>query len=209
MSEAAEGPPVEPRKVPFSDARSWALAVPVVFGGGMILAAVAWWLAVSNTAGSASGATVHVSLDSTCANTEIAARLADYGLPGTFAGPDLTLTLPGMPGDDRVPAALVAPGKLLLVADGKELPFVVQNGGVQINVTGTAVSLFTLQAGLPSSGITATMDGSAVEVESVNGNELMIAARGKDSTEALRFATDRVVQVRHPLPCAPKVLGVK
>ncbi|GDX78234.1 hypothetical protein LBMAG42_00450 [Deltaproteobacteria bacterium] len=201
------GPPA-PRS-PFSDPRAWMLLVPVVFGTGMILAGGAWLIAVRGTSGAASGATVTVTFDSACAADTMRDRLLDYGIPGEWQGADLTLTLPGMPGDDLVPAALTAPGKLELAADGAPVPYTLIEGGVQINITGTPVSLFTMKKDLPQTGLSAKLDGVEVEVESVNGNELMLAARGKDSTEALRFATDRVVQVRHPLPCAVSVLDVK
>ncbi len=185
------------------------LLVPVVFGTGMILAAGSWYIAVQGTSGTAAGARVTATFDSACAADTIHDRLLDYGLPGEWSGADLTLTLPGMPGDELVPAALAAPGRLELSAEGAPVPYTLIEGGVQINITGTAVSLFTMKKDLPQTGLTATLDGVAVEVESVNGNELMLSARGKDSTEALRYATDRVVQVRHPLPCVVRVLSVK
>lgn len=193
----------------FTDPRAWMLLVPVVFGSGMMLAGAAWFFTVRGTAGVASGARVTMTVDSVCAVDTLTDRLADYGLPGEWKGAELTLTLPGVQGDDLVPAALAAGGRLELFAAGASVPFTLIEGGVQINVTGTPVSLFTMKADLPQIGLTATLDGAAVEVESVNGNELMLAARGLHSTEALRYATDRVVQVRHPLPCAVKVLGVR
>lgn len=193
----------------FTDPRAWMLLVPVVFGSAMMLAGGAWLFTVRGTSGVASGARVTMVVDSTCAVDTITDRLADYGLPGEWKGPELTLTLPGVQGDDLVPAALSAGGRLDLFAEGAAVPFTVIEGGVQINVTGTPVSLFTMKADLPQIGLTATLDGEPVEVESVNGNELMLAARGQNSIEALRFATDRVVQVRHPLPCAVGVLGVR
>jgi hypothetical protein len=46
------------------------------------------------------------------------------------------------------------------------------------------------------------LDGQKVELEnSDSGVELQIPARAADSRSALRLATDRVVALRHPLPC--------
>jgi hypothetical protein len=163
---------------------------------------------VLNTSGAARGDAVDVTFSSDCAAAAITARIDAYGLPGRWEGSTLRLTLAGTPGDEAVPAALAAPGKLVLRAAGADLPVVVERGGVQISFTGTAVSLFTFDAELPETGLSVMLDGAPMEVESVNSRELMIAARGVDSTEALRVAADRVTQVLHPLPCAVSVVAV-
>lgn len=180
--------------------RAAILAVPVLFGGGMIGAGMAWWLAVSTTSGTARGETVTLALDTDCARVALDNRLADYGLPATWDGQRLRVTLPGTPGDDAVPAAILAPGRLELRDGDAVVDARLRNAGVQVSFSGAAVSLFTFDRALPTT-LTATLDGTPLEVESVNGHELMVAARAGTSTEALRIATDRVVQARWPLPC--------
>ncbi len=191
------------------DPRSAMLLVPVVFGGGMLLAAVAWLVTVMNTSGAAKGASVDVEFSSDCAAAAISDRIAAYGLPGSWTGSTLRLQLAGAPGDEAVPAALAAPGAFAASAGGAPLRVAVERGGVQLSLTGSAVSLFTLDAELPEEGLVVTIDGVPQEVESVNSRELMLSARGADSIEALRVAADRVTQVLHPLPCRVTVLGVR
>lgn len=186
---------------------AWMLSVPVAVGGAMLLAGVAWVITVFTTDGVARGPQVDVQLSDTCANAAIDARLAEYGLPGTWTGSTLRLTLPGMMGDEGVPAALVAPGQLRMSSGGKPLDAQLLNAGVQVNVKGVAVSLYTFDTAIPED-VVVTLDGAPMEIESVNGNELMLPGYGAHSTDALRIATDRVVQVRHPLPCAPTVQAV-
>lgn len=205
MSEAVPPPPAAPAG---RDPRAAMLLVPVVFGVGMLGAAVAWLLTVMNTSGSAAGPTVDVRFSSDCAASAISARLEDYGLPGTWSGSTLRLTLAGTPGDEGVPAALAVPGKLLVTLDGVPQTVAIQNGGVQLSLTGVPVSLFTLDIELPERGLAVAIDGVAQDIESVNSREVMLAARGATSTEVLRLAADRVTQVRHPLPCEVQVLEV-
>ncbi len=181
--------------------RAAILAVPVLFGAGMIGAGLAWWIAVTHTAGTASGETITLLLTDDCGRVALDNRLADYGLPATWNGLELAVTLPGTPGDDAVPAALLAPGRLELADDAGPVEARLLNAGVQVSFSGAAASVFTFDQSLPEA-TRATLDGTALEVESVTANELVVAARGASSTEALRVATDRVVQVRWPLPCA-------
>lgn len=193
---------------PFSSPRSWMLMVPVIFGSMLLLSGLGWFVAVRNTAGVANGPKVDVTFDSTCAAVVIGDRLAEYGLPGTWEGPVLHLTLAGTPGEDAVPAALAAPGKLALVSDGAEVPFEVLNAAFSISLQGAPVAIFTMKKDLPAGDLHATLDGAEMEIESVNGNELMLASRAETSVEAVRNATDWFVQVKHPLPCDVRVLSV-
>lgn len=186
---------------------AWMLAVPVAIGSAMLLGGVAWVVTVFGTDGVARGPQVDVVVSDTCATAEIDARLAEYGLPGTWTGATLRLTLPGARGDEAVPAALAAPGKLEMTFEGKPLEARLLNAGVQIDTGGTPVSLYTFDTAIPA-GVVVTLDGAAMTVASANGNELMLAAYAGHSTDALRLATDRVVQVRHPLPCEPQIVSV-
>ena len=209
MSASAEGgeglPPIVAQT---RDPRAAMLLVPVLFGGGMLLAGLSWVVAILTTSGSASGEVVDVRFSSECAAAAISDRLAAYGLPGAWRGDTLRLTLPGTPGDEAVPAALAARGRLAVVVRGEVQSVRVEQAGVQISLTGTPVSLFTLDAELVEAGLVVTIDGAVQEIESVNSRELMLAARGADSTEALRTAADRVTQVLHPLPCDVQVVSV-
>ncbi|MSQ00279.1 MAG: hypothetical protein EXR71_00115 [Myxococcales bacterium] len=206
MSDA----PNDPAKglTPFASPRAWSLMVPIAFAGMMLVGGVGWVATVFSTSGTADGPTVDVRFDSACAADTISARLGDYGLPGVWTGASLRLTLPGGPGDDDLPAALAAVGQLSMTGDGTHLVRLLTNAGVQISIQGVSVSLFTFDAALPEHGLVVTLDGVEMEVESVNGNELMLASRAGHSTDALRVATDRVVQVRHPLPCTVRVQSV-
>lgn len=208
MSEETGATGGAPPPAPGRDPRAAMLLVPVLFGVGMIGAAAAWLLTVMNTSGSAAGETVDVRFSSDCAAEAISARLEGYGLPGAWNGSTLRLTLAGTPGDSEVPAALAAPGRLVVTVEGVPREVAVERGGVQISLTGVAVSLFTLDAELPERGLAVTLDGVEQAVESVNSRELMLAATGADSTAVLRIAADRVMQVLHPLPCAVQVLDV-
>lgn len=185
--------------------RAWLLAAPIVVGGGLLLAGAAFLVVSRTSSGQASGAPIAITFDSDCAKEAINARLADFGLPASWSGAILTTQLPGTPGDEALPESLARRGQLSMLVNGTDSGLKVDNGGVQVSLQGGAVSLFTLSGNLPETGVTVSLDGEPLEIESINGNELQIAARGLTSTDALRIATDRVVQVRYPLPCDTRV----
>ena len=166
-----------------------------------MLAGAGFLVASQTTQGAAAGDPIAITFSSECAKSQIAARLADFGLLSSWNGRVLTTQLPGTPGDGALPEALARRGDLVLANAGVDSGLHVQNAGVQVSLQGSAVSLFTLDGNLTDEGATATLDGEPLDIESVNGNELQVAARGATSTDALRVATDRIVQVRHPLPC--------
>lgn len=186
--------------------RAWLLAAPIVVGGGMLLAGAGFLLVSRTTSGQASGAPIAITFESDCAKPAINARLADFGLPSSWSGAVLTTQLPGSPGDGALPESLARRGQLKMLVNGVDSGLNVVNGGVQVSLQGGAVSLFTLDGNLPELGVVVSLDGEPLEIESINGNELQISARGVTSTDALRIATDRVVQVRYPLPCDTRVV---
>ncbi len=191
------------------------IVAAISVAGGLVVALVGWFAVVQNTAGSAQGARARVTFSSTCdaeARPVLLARLADYGLPAAPApdsgGLAFDLTMPGMPDDvTHMPAALAARGVLEVAIDGVVTPVTIQNIGVQLAFSGTPITLLTLAEALPERGVAVKIDGAPADVEEVTGTELQIAARAGQSTEALRLATDRAVQLRHPLPCAVSVVS--
>lgn len=181
--------------------RAVVLGIPIVFGAGMILAAVAWLITVQLTAGEAKGEPIAMVLSSDCANTAIAARLAEWGLPANWEGTHLRIVGPGMADDrEHMPAALVKPGVFTLTLDGQPVPAKVRHAGVQMSLQSQPVSLLTLETA-PPAGVEARLDGELLEIESLNGGEVQIRALAKSSEEAMRLAADRVVWIRYPLPC--------
>jgi hypothetical protein len=187
------------------EGRGAIVLVPIVAGAGMIAAALAWFGAIQ-LGGEATGARVRLVLDSACASEAMRARAEDLGLAPVVEGASLSVTLPGL-ADDRahVPGVLAAPGRLEVSVEGALRPLSVRNVGVQIALSGTPVTLLTTDQALPSRGVTAVLDGVPVPVESVNGGEIMLAAAADTPQDALRLATDRVVAIRHPLPCSVTV----
>ena len=172
----------------------------------MLLAGAGFLVASRSTTGEARGPSVRITFSSECARAAVDQRLANYGLPATWEGAVLTTQLPGTPGDGALPETLARTGHFSIQVEGRPAGVRVQNAGVQVSLQGGAVSLFTLDGNLPERGVVATLDGEPLEIESINGNELQISARGATSTDALRVATDRVVQVRYPLPCDTRVV---
>lgn len=187
-----------------TDSRAAVLLVPIAMGGLLVLGTIAWFAAIQ-LGGEATGGRAVLTFDDDCAATAISARLADYGLEGTWEDSRLTMDLPGME-DDRthMPAVLAAPG--VLAVDG--IAVRPRNGGVQLSLGGNPVSLYTLDEVVPATAHV-TLDGEEMKIEQVNGGELQLAALAEDGARALRLATDRVVSVRHPLPCPVRVVSVE
>lgn len=187
-----------------TDSRAVVLLVPIAMGGLLVLGTIGWFAAIQ-FGGTAHGGRATLTFDSSCAALAISARLADYGLEGEWIGSKLTMVLPGME-DDRshMPAALTAPG--VLAIDGAAVR--PRHAGVQLSLGGNPVSLYTLDAVVPPTA-TVTLDGQEMKIEQVNGGELQLSAFAEDGPRSLRVATDRVVSVRHPLPCPVRVLSVE
>ncbi len=187
---------------------------PVLVGGGLVAATIGWYAKVQDTAGEAAGAPFPVRFAADCAEARVPleARMKDLGLvaapdpsapAGTFG---YTLRGPGKNDDaTHLPAMLAAPGELVLTKNGTSLELRPRDIGMQLAFSGTPVTLMVFPEPLPPEGLTVTLDGIPVEVESLSGVELQIASRAADSRTALRTATERVVQIRHPLPCAVRV----
>ena len=187
---------------------------PVLVGGGLVAATAGWYLKVQDTAGEAAGAPFPVRFAADCgeARAPLEARMKDLGLhiepdasapAGTFG---YTLRGPGMDDDaTHLPAMLAAPGKLVLTKGGVPVELSPRDIGMQLAFSGTPVTLMVFPEPIPAEGLAVTLDGAPVEVESLSGVELQVASRAADSRTALRTATERVVQIRHPLPCAVRV----
>lgn len=191
------------------DKRAFVLLIPISMGAFLILGTIGWYAAVQ-VGGTARGGSAKVTFDSACGTDAMTARLADYGLSGAWLGPVLTMQLPGLE-DDKVhmPAALTLPGTLTVTTRGAAQPVTMRHGGVQLSMGGNPVSLFTLDTALDAEGLVVVINGETVDVEAVNGGELQIPATAADGPRALRLATDRVVSVRHPLPCQVGVVSVE
>ncbi|MFN7142252.1 MAG: hypothetical protein ACK4YP_00625, partial [Myxococcota bacterium] len=191
------------------------MAAVISVVGGIVVATVGWYVRVQTTEGVATGERVRITFRSTCdaeARPVLAARLADYGMPAAPSADVLAfdVTLPGALPDERahVPTALAASGVLEVSVDGARRDLTVQNVGMQLAFSGAPVTLLMVSESLPDRGVTATLDGVAMDVEEVTGAELQLAARAGQSTDAIRLASDRAVQIRHPLPCPVTVVGV-
>ena len=187
---------------------------PVLVGGGLVAATIGWYVKVQDTAGEAVGAPFPVRFAADCAEARdpLEARMKDLGVvaapdpsapAGTFG---YTLRGPGKDDDaTHLPAMLATPGKLVLTKNGTALELRPRDIGMQLAFSGTPVTLMVFPEPLPPEGLTVTLDGRPVEVESLSGVELQLASRAGDSRTALRTATERVVQIRHPLPCPVRV----
>lgn len=184
---------------------SWILAIPFGLLLLLLLAAVGWWVAIQ-IGGSARGAPARFVFTPSCpaGMQAVRDRLDAYGLPVIEdAGNTLVVQLPGLDDDlTHMPAALTAPGVLALTVGGTPLPARVRHVGVQMSLSGQPVTLLTLDVEVPDGPLVVTVDGTPVEVASVNGGEVQILALADESARALRLASDRSVQLRYPLPCA-------
>ena len=187
---------------------SWILALPLGLLLLLILAVVGWFVAVQ-LGGVARGGELRVAFDPTCpaAMQAIRDRLDAYGLPIVEDGGDtLVIQLPGLDDDVRhMPAALTAPGALVVTVDDAPVAVHVRHVGVQMALSGQPVTLLTLDVEVPEGTVRVTLDGAEVAVEAVNGGEVQLAATAEDGARALRLASDRSVQLRYPLPCAVAV----
>lgn len=186
------------------------LFAAIAVGSGLVFGMASWWLRISTYEGEAKGAHVRMTFEADCPEAELIleARLADYGLPATSAGPlAWDVTLPGVLADEatHMPKALAAPGKLAVTVNGAPQPVAIDNVGMQLAFSGVPVTLLMLKDPLPEEGVKVTIDGEEIPVEEVTGPELQLAAYSTQSTEALRLATDRAVMLRRPLPCPVRV----
>lgn len=207
-----EPPPSGPRK-PRSTAAILFLAVPVVIGLGILMAGGAWLIAIQTTSGQAKGEQVRLHFASACGQdyqTAMLSRLLDYGLDADFQ-PDGTLimTMPGMPDDhEHMPIALTRPGKFEVWRNGEKTLAHFQEAGVQISFQGTATTVVMVDTQLDADGTEVRIDGMPIPAD-INGNELQLAITEETSQAALRQATDRAVQIRHPLPCDVQVTNIE
>ena len=187
--------------------RAWVLLIPVAVLVAILGSAVAWVFVVGAESGEARGGRMTMVLSRECANDAILARLADYGLDGSADGNVLTFRLPGVDDDaEHMPRALTREGRLVVTVNGNAFPATVRHAGVQLSMMGNPVSLLTLDVAPPNSGLVVELDGEVLELDGVNGGEIQIRATDVTPEKALRKATDRVVAIRHPLPCSVQVL---
>ena len=176
--------------------------VPLLSVGGLILGVAGWQIAIRYGGGEATGAPIRLRVDAHCDRAVIDARLDAFGLPASWEGDTLVVTGPGMPDDaTHLPEALSVPGRLEVTVDGVVADVHVVNAGVQLALSGTPVTLLTLNRALPTRGVAMSIDGAPVDLEAVNGIEVQIGARASTPRDALRLATDRVVALRFPGVC--------
>lgn len=184
------------------------LSVPILLGIGMLAAGIGLFVAIQ-IGGKAEGETVRYTFGSTCtleARPVLLERITELGLPvqAFGAGLDFQVQLPGVSDDERehVPRALVRPGTFAVFVDGKPFPAAIRHAGFQLSLqTGTAVTLVTLNQAPAETGLEVRIDGVPVDVESVNGGELMVTTAETEPQRAIREAAERAVAIRHPLPC--------
>lgn len=190
---------------------SWFLVIPILTGLGLIGSGAAWWIAVQQ-GGTATGAWARLQFQTTCpieTRAAMAARLADYGLENRFLSEDVVLEVqtPGSPDDlEHLPRALARPGQFEVWRNGTLHTTRFKDAGMQLTFTGVAVTLVNLDESIDPDGVEVRIDGAPVELEGINGPELQISTPAKTSHEALREATDRVVAIRHPIPCVVEVV---
>lgn len=190
------------------------MAAPILAGMVLVGATVGWYVTVQGTAGTGKGGLARLRFDAACvaeARPVLMSRLTDLGLePQAEDGLTFVVRTPGLADDlEHLPKALARPGTLEVAVHGEPKPVVIDNVGVQLAFSGTPVTLVLLKDAVSEEGLTVKVDGQPVELESASGLELLIAARGQSSTDALRLATDRAVALRHPLPCAITPAGAE
>ena len=211
-------PPPEPDDSVLTRRRSAGLAlssIPILIGGGIILAGLLWFVAVRFTSGEAKGGWIALDLRA-CpeARQPLLDRLQEYGLPAGADPPGqdgalrLRLQTPGLDDDrEHMPVALTRPGRFEVWQSGSLHMSRFRDAGVQISITGTATAVVMLDQGVDPEGLEVRIDGLPVEAD-VNGNELQLHITELSSRDALRQATDWVVAIRHPLPCPVEVRSV-
>lgn len=182
------------------------MAAPILAGLLLVGATVGWYLTVQGTEGQGKGGLARLRFDAACvaeARPALMSRLTDLGLePKAEDALSFVVRTPGLPDDlEHLPKALVRPGTLEVAVHGEPKAVTIDNVGVQLAFSGTPVTLVLLKDAVSEEGLTVKVDGEPVELESASGLELLIAARGQSSTDALRLATDRAVALRYPLPC--------
>lgn len=183
-------------------------AMPIVLGVLLLLAGVGLFAAIQ-MGFTATGARVRYQWRSACdaeARPVLFARLEELGLPATpfGAGLDMQVQLPGKFEDekDHVGQMLTRRGRLEVFADGKLVTDRFRDVAFQLSLTnGVAITLLNLEVEPPVEGTTVRIDGVEMLVNSITGGELQLATTEEDPQRAVREATDRVVVLRHPLPC--------
>ncbi|MEN9786448.1 MAG: hypothetical protein RLZZ299_1712 [Pseudomonadota bacterium] len=191
------------------------VVAPIVMGTLLVGGTAGWFWTVERTEGTASGPPMRLRVEAGCAEgaEAVRRRARELGIlepssgGGAVSSVELTVRAPGMP-DDRthLPAMLAAPGRLALSRRGSPVEVAIANVGVQLAFSGTPITLVVAEEPLPpAEELVATMDGTPMEIEAVNGVELQLASRAGDSRTALRGASDRAVQLRHPLRCPVRV----
>lgn len=190
------------------------LGIPVAVGGGLILAAVGWWVAVQ-LGGEARGGVARLDFEAECglaAQGAMLDRLGDYGLEARVVAPPLGLEvrMPGLDDDlEHMPRALTAPGSFEVWVAGERVADHFENAGVQIGLKGNPVTLVTLADAVSPDGLEVRISGEVVPIAQVNGTELQIEATADTPQRAMRKATDWTVAIRHPLPCPVRVTAAR
>lgn len=183
-------------------------AMPVVLGVFLLLAGVGLFVAIQ-MGFTATGARVRYQWRSACdaeARPVLFARLEELGLPATpfGAGLDVQVQLPGKFEDekDHLGQMLARRGKLEVYADGQLVADHFKDVAFQLSLTnGVAVTLLNLDVEPPADRTSVRVDGIEVLVNSITDGEVQLATTEEDPQRAVREATDRVVVLRHPLPC--------
>jgi hypothetical protein len=190
------------------------LSLPILLGLGMMIAGGLLFFAIQ-VGFDPEGGVIRYTWRSQCdaqAKVALAARLQDLGLPHTAygAGLDFQVTLPGKFEDemDHIGRLLTRPGTFAVYADGKLLTDRFKDAAFQLSLTnGVAVSLVTLDIEPPADRTEVWIDNERVPVNAITGGELQVATDETRPELAIREATDRVVVIRHPLPCSVQLVS--